>query len=173
MKALDYNADLNDFLRQYKYQPALTNRLDNLNDIDFSQPLINEIVLWKVNCYVNVSPEILQKIENVRNIQAGYHRDAQGILEDLLKVRGVDLPMASAFLRFRNPRVFQIIDRHAYRAVFGRKYVLNMTSPIELKISTYFDYIRKLIELCNARVLDFHTIDRLLYQFDKKMNGKL
>lgn len=173
MKALDYNADLNDFLRQYKYQPALTNRLDNLNDIDFSQPLINEIVLWKVNRYVNVSPEILQKIENVRNIQAGYHRDAQGILEDLLKVRGVDLPMASAFLRFRNPRVFQIIDRHAYRAVFGRKYVLNMTSPIELKISTYFDYIRKLIELCNARVLDFHTIDRLLYQFDKKMNGKL
>lgn len=173
MKALDYNGDLSDFLRQYQYQPALTNRLDNLSDIDFSQPLINEIVLWKVNRHVTVSPEILRVIENVRNIQAGHHKEARGTLEVLLKLRGVDLPMASTFLRFRNPRVFQIIDRHAYRAVFGRKYALNMTSPIELKISTYFDYIDKLIELCNARGFDFHTIDRLLYQFDKKMNGKL
>lgn len=173
MKAIEYNGDLNEFLRQYRYQPDLTRRLDHLDGTDFNQPLINEIVLWKVNRYVAVSPEILRTIENARNIQAGHHRDAQEILEVLLKVRGVDLPMASTFLRFRNPKVFQIIDRHAYRAVFGHKYPLTVTSPIELKISTYFEYIDKLIDLCTARGLDFKTIDRLLYQFDKKKNRKL
>jgi len=173
MKAIEYNDDLKEFLRQYNYQSDLTNRLDKINDTPFSQNLINEIVLWKVNRYVSFTAEILQKIESVKNINQGQHREGQAVLEILLKVHGVDLPMTSAFLRFRNPRVFQIIDRHAYRAVYGQKYPLNRASRINQKISTYFDYLDKLIELCKAKELDFQTIDRLLYKFDKKINGKL
>jgi len=173
MKAIEYNGDLKEFLRQYNYQPDLTNRLDNINDTPFGQHLINEIVLWKVNRYVSFTAEILQKIESVKSINHGQHREGQAVLETLLKVHGVDIPMASVFLRFRNPRVFQIIDRHAYRAVYGQKYPLNSATRIDQKILTYFDCLDKLIELCKAKKLDFQTIDRLLYKFDKEINGKL
>jgi len=86
---------------------------------------------------------------------------------------GVDLPMASTILRFINPFVFQIIDRHAYRAVYEKKYPLYPYTPTERKISLYFDYIDQLIWHCEIKNLTFTTIDRLLYVFDKKNNGKL
>lgn len=173
MKAIDYRGDLKVFLKKYNYQPKLTNKLDRLNDKPFSQPLINEIVLWKVNRYVSLSTKLLQEIDKVKRLNNGQHREGQAVLESLLQVHGVNLPMASAFLRFRNPRAFQIIDRHAYRAICGQKYPLNMASRIDRKISTYFEYLAKLIELCTQRNLDFQTIDRLLYTFDKEINGKL
>jgi thermostable 8-oxoguanine DNA glycosylase len=94
-------------------------------------------------------------------------------LKVLLNISGVDLPMASTILRFTNPKVFQIIDRHAYRAIYGKKYPLYQSTPTERKISLYFDYIDDLIELCKLKGLTFTTIDRLLYIFDKKNNGKL
>lgn len=173
MKAIDYRGDLESFLIKYNYQPELTFKLDNLNNTSFSQEIVNEIVLWKVNRYVSFSAEIMKEIEKLKNLTNGQHRKAQAILEALLRIHGVDLPMASTFLRFRNPRVFQIIDQHAYRAIFGQKYPLNTASPFEKKISTYFEYIDKLIELCTVKNLDFQTIDRLLYIFDKKITGKL
>ena len=85
----------------------------------------------------------------------------------------MDLPMASTILRFVNPEVFQIIDRHAYRAVYEKKYPLYTSTPTEKKLSVYFDYIDELIKLCEFRAIAFTTIDRLLYIFDKKNNGKL
>lgn len=90
------------------------------------------------------------------------------MLRVLLNVNGVDLPMASTILRFTNPKVFQIIDRHAYRAVYGKKYPLYQATPTARKISLYFDYIDELIELCKLKGLTSATIDRLLYIFDKK-----
>ena len=83
--------------------------------------------------------------------------------------------MASTILRFQNPKVFQIIDRHAYRALYGKskKYPLYSASPTERKIQVYFSYLEDLIELCQKRDLSFETIDRLLYVFDKEVNPKL
>jgi hypothetical protein len=40
-------------------------------------------------------------------------------------------------------------------------------------MSVYFDYLDKLIELCEERNMHFRTVDRLLYEFDKQVNGKL
>jgi thermostable 8-oxoguanine DNA glycosylase len=147
--------------------------LDTLEDVCFTQNLINEIVLWKVNRYVSLSTEHFQEIEKIKLIETGQHRKARPVLETLLHVHGVDLPMASTFLRFRNPKAFQIIDRHAYRAIFGESYRLNVLSGLEKKISTYFEYLDRLLELCILRKLNFETIDRLLYIFDKRVNGKL
>jgi hypothetical protein len=81
--------------------------------------------------------------------------------------------MASTLLRFRNPSVFQIIDRHAYRAVYGKAYPLYTASPIRQKLSVYFQYLDDLLELCRRKRLVYRTIDRLLYMFDKMQNGKL
>ena len=173
MKAIDYSGDMNPFLEQYDYQPTLTGKLDNMDSLDLTQQSINEIVLWKVDRYVEASSELLSELNTLRTLPAGEHRQCVKILPSLLNTRGVDLPMASTLLRFRNPRVFQIIDRHAYRAIYGVNYPLYAASPANRKIDVYFDYLDKLIELCSHRGLSFQSIDRLLYIFDKNENGKL
>ena len=95
------------------------------------------------------------------------------MLEELLDAHGVDLAMASTFLRFRNPSVFQIIDRHAFRAIYGRDYKMYPATSPKKKIEVYFAYIDELRSLCDAKGLRFETVDRILYEFDKKTNGSL
>lgn len=173
MKASEFPGDLNTFLAFYKFQPELTKRLDNLENTSIDQSVINEIVLWKVNRYVRLDDYNIEQLKNVRSLKAGEHKKGNEVLKALLSVRGIDLPMASTILRFINPNVFQIIDRHAYRAVYGKKYPLYQATPAERKISLYFDYISDLIDLCKSKGLAFTTIDRLLYILDKEHNGKL
>lgn len=48
-RAAEFTGDLNQFLHKYKYQPDLTAKLDALETLQFTQALINEIVLWKNN----------------------------------------------------------------------------------------------------------------------------
>ncbi|MCK4904919.1 hypothetical protein KAS42_01560 [bacterium] len=173
MKAIEFDGKLNDFLSRYKYQAELTKQLDNLDDIDFTQRLVNEIVLWKINRYVSINDEILSKLIKLKTLTNGKHRERKESLELLLQTHGIDLAMASTILRFRNPRAFQIIDKHAYRAIYDKSYPLHSTTPVNRKIDVYFDYLDKLIELCKTRGLEFQTVDRLLYVFDKEVNRKL
>ena len=81
--------------------------------------------------------------------------------------------MASTFLRFRNTKAFQIIDRHAYRAVYGEDYPLYHSSSDDAKIDLYFCYLDDLHALAGSKRVDFKILDRVLYVFDKKFNGKL
>ncbi|HRY38242.1 MAG TPA: hypothetical protein P5347_05920 [Smithellaceae bacterium] len=173
MKASEFPGDLNTFLSLYNYQPELTARLDNLGSTAIVQSLINDIVLWKVNRYVKINKSIAEQIYGLKVLKSGEHRKSTRQLSILMELDGVDLPMASTILRFTNPKVFQIIDRHAYRAVYGNKYPLYPTTSTERKISQYFDYLDQLIKLCEFKSLKFETIDRLLYVFDKKNNGEL
>lgn len=173
MKAIEFNGDLNAYLKEYDYQPELTERLDRIGDVSFTQTTINEIVLWKVNRYVQADQELIRKLNGLTTLRNGEHRQGIEALISLLGTHGVDLPMASTLLRFRNPLVFQIIDQHAYRAIYGSKYPLYAGSPTTRKIETYYEYLEKLIDLCRVKSIDFISSDRLLYIFDKKHNGKL
>ena len=164
---------LSQFLQEYRYQPDLTRRLDSSTAAPLEQATINEIVLWKVNRYVRLNEPTLELLNRVPEIPPGAHRQATEVLALLLDTRGVDLPMASTFLRFRNPRAFQIIDRHAYRAVYGRSYPLHGSSPLETKRAVYFEYLDDLIDLARAQGLEFEILDRILYIFDKSQNGPL
>ena len=165
--------DLKEFLSRYDYQPELTKRLDNLDDVEIAQHLINEVVLWKTNRYVPLDEDLFRSLNALKDLTTGEHRQGEVVLTALLEAHGVDLAMASTILRFRNPRVFQIIDRHAYRAVYGKGYSLHTTSPISDKVSVYFHFLDELNALCKAMSLDYQTVDRLLYVFDKEKNGKL
>ena len=120
IKANDFEGDLSEFLWQYAYQPKLTAKLDDLDAVNLTPELLNEIVLWKVNRHVGLDEDLLRRIDSLRTLKPGEHEQARSVLEQLLSTHGVDLPMASTILRFRNPAVFQIIDRHAYRAVYGK-----------------------------------------------------
>jgi hypothetical protein len=83
------------------------------------------------------------------------------------------LPMASTLLRFRNPDVFQIIDRHAYRAVYRKDSPLYPQSSVKAKIDLYFRYLDDLVELAVSKRVEFRMLDRALYEFDKRNNGPL
>jgi thermostable 8-oxoguanine DNA glycosylase len=167
-----YTGDLNEFFSRYRYQPKLTDELD-ARSRDIDQQLVNEIVLWKVNRYALLSPESLRELNALAKIGTGSHRDADKCLKLLLVEGGVDLPMASTVLRFTNADAFQIIDRHAYRAIYGEDYPLYSGSGLARKSDVYFEYLDKLVDLSNSRKIPFRNLDRILYVFDKELNGKL
>jgi hypothetical protein len=171
MKAIESNRNLPDFLKDYRYQLELTGRLDRLDSQPFTQAVVNEIVLWKVNRYTALSPATLELLNNVVGLQAGSHRAARDVILALLGERGVDLPMASTLLRFRNPSTFQIIDRHAYRALYGND--LRLRGSKLRKAELYLGYLDSLLELAHAKNVEFRTLDRVLYEFDRQKNGQL
>jgi hypothetical protein len=168
-----FRGSLSQYLFAYDHEPRLTGQLDKLQGTEFTQDLINEIVLWKVNRYVSLTPDLLRQIGQLRRLKSKEHRKGEPVLTALLGCRGVDLAMASTILRFRNPAVFQIVDRHAYRAIYGRAYPLSTKCAADRKVSLYFDYVDALVSLCAAKGLAFESIDRVLYKFDQAKNGKL
>ena len=62
----------------------------------------------------------VEELNEFVHLTFGQHRKADSFLENVLECKGIDLAMASTILRFRNPNVFQIIDKRAYRAVYGK-----------------------------------------------------
>jgi thermostable 8-oxoguanine DNA glycosylase len=170
--AQNHQGDLWDFLSRYTYQPVLTARLDALAGQPFSQEVVNEIVLWKVNRYAPLPDEIRNALHTLM-LEPQKHRGSECVLVQLLACDGVDLPMASTLLRFQAPDVFQIIDRHAYRAVFGEAYPLYPASSPQAKIHTYFKYLDALHRLAQSSGVQFRDLDRILYIFDKEQNGTL
>jgi len=117
--ARSHQGDLSDFLRRFRYQRELTAKLDALPNAQFSQETINEIILWKVNRYARLSDDVRKALYALRALKPLEHRSGEQVLLQLLACTGIDLPMASTILRFQAADVFQIIDRRAYRAVFG------------------------------------------------------
>ncbi len=158
-----------------KSTPALTEELDGIGDADFDELTLLKIILWKVHRYAELENNLLTELNGLRSLKSGDRETARPVLEALLNTSGIDLPMASTILRFRNPAVFQIIDQRAYRSVMpGKdKYDLYTTSSVEKKVSVYFEYLQAIDKLCNDTGIIFFDADRILYQFDKKENGKL
>jgi thermostable 8-oxoguanine DNA glycosylase len=168
-RAIDY--DLSEFLEHYRYQQELTKRLDRLDSQPFTQAVVNEIVLWKVNRYAALSPEALEALNSALRFQPRSHGDAEDVILTLLDEHGVDLPMASTLLRFRNRHTFQIIDRHAYRALYGKD--LRLRGSEQVKAKLYISYLDELVELADEKNIEFHELDRVLYEFDRAKNGQL
>lgn len=171
--AEEWDGNLTELMSEYSYQPELTHKLDGVANQTFDQSLVNEIVLWKVNRYAPLSPSTLAALNGLSTIEPEKHRESESTLKSLLREPGVDLPMASTLLRFKNPQVFQIIDRHAYRALYGEDYPLYSASGLDKKIEVYFNYLDRLIALSKSKNVEFKMLDRVLYVFDKQQNGKL
>ena len=172
-KAEDHVGDLSVFGGgSYTYCPELTDRLDAFAG-PFSQDFINEIVLWKVNRYVAMS-DLLPRLDELRLLKASQHAKARSLLADLLGTAGVRLPMASTFLRFANPEVFQIIDRHAYRATYGKSFEAAVKKmSVQDQINLYFSYLIRLRKLGGERRFPFREADRILFIFDRNENPPL
>lgn len=153
----------------YNFQEILTPILDKLEG-DFSQDIINQIVLWKVNRYASIDDATMKKLnklsKNDKEIDLEFTKE---ILYRLLKIKGIKLPMASSILRFKNPDIYQIIDQRVYRYITGED--IKEPYAINKKIDYYIEYIKKLKYVCNKYNIDFSQSDRVLYELDKKFNS--
>ena len=156
-------------LEGYKYQKELTSKLDAIQGA-FTQDIVNEIVLWKVNRYAQLSEKCLGLLNTITN-ESDWEKETNGILEQLLITPGIRLPMASTILRFKAPLVYQIFDQRVYRYLYGTEY--NSTVSVEKQIQDYKDYIRLLKEKCDLYHIPFVDADRILYLADKEHNKEL
>lgn len=175
------NFNIKENFGEFKYQEELTNKLDDCSD-DFNQEIINEIVLWKVNRYAKLPDEafkLLNKISTNETVLTTEQKDiARKLLFILLetKTKGIQLPMASTILRFRNKNLFQIIDQRVYRILYGKTLNLKSNKTEEVimnEIDMYFKYLDKLKRECEKREIPFPESDRILYMADKYYNKEV
>tara|TARA_R110002096_G_scaffold280751_1_gene474873 strand:- start:1737 stop:2267 length:531 start_codon:yes stop_codon:yes gene_type:complete len=153
---------------EYNYQPELTKKLDNTNS-DFNQELINEIVLWKTNRYAELTNETLDLINKIDRKSEFIDSALTGdILLHLWNTKGIRLPMASTILRFRNPKIYQIIDQRVYRLIYGTE--LKLKTNLNDTIMQYLDYLTDLRKVCDLYQIPFSESDRILYEYDKIYN---
>ena len=159
-------------IEDYSYQDLLTPKLDDVN-VDFDQETINEIVLWKVNRYALIEPKTLARLNQIRKEDEVLNEElTRQILLELLGKghKGIRLAMASTILRFKNPKVYQIIDQRVYRFIFGKELKYSLTN-VEEQIEIYFKYLQRLKVVCEQKNIDFRDADRILYMMDKKHNA--
>lgn len=165
-------------MNQFDFQGELTGILDNHSATDFNQQIINEIVLWKVNRYVstNTEQDWISKLNEFKNDKEVKEEKLREFLKMVLpnSVRGIRLAMASTFLRFRNPGVYQIIDERTYRIIMREEETrtkLGDFTNIDEQIDLYIRYLVKLNDYCVKKNINFRDSDRVLYQFDIVKNG--
>ena len=158
-------------ISSFKYQEDLTKKLDKINS-DFNQEILNEIILWKVNRYAQFNQETIDLINKINPKDEIINSSLTGeILMNLLgkEQKGVRLAMASTILRFRNPKIYQIIDQRVYRFIYGKELKYS-ESNLNLQIETYLSYLDKLKEVCLNYNIKFEDADRILYKMDKDYN---
>lgn len=160
--------------REYSYQNELTPRLDNY-DKPFDQSHINEIVLWKVNRYAEVDEKTLNLINSIDPNSAELDVEkTTAILMGLLRTKGIQLPMASTILRFRNKHVYQIIDQRVYRILYPNETLqikaYQSDKNREEQINLYLKYLTDLKAACLRLAVPFEDADRTLYMADKRIN---
>jgi len=158
----------------FNYQKELTPILD-LKNSDFDQQIINEILLWKLNRYAKISSQALDLINEIDISTDEINEDlTREVLKQLLLTKGIQLPMASTILRFRNKKIYQIIDQRVFRIIYpGKKLKINPTlnvKNISIQVDLYIQYLNDLKKVCHQFRIEFENVDRILYMADKRIN---
>lgn len=165
-------------LDEYDYQPELTRKLDALQPEELDIRTFYEMVLWKLNRFPSIPPELLEELKEVGRLAPGQQREAQPVLHKLLRSPGIALPMASTILRFLNPSTFQIIDDRVYRIVHpGKAKYPNKPQRLtqgylDTSSGIYFDYLDELRRIASEQ-LPFELADRILYQLDIRLGNRI
>lgn len=166
MRYDDNNHSLN-----YKFNynlDEITEIKNKIKNEDLSINNIRQIALWKYNRIINIQEDVLKKLnETVQKENINIHcEEVKDLIEDLIKCKGVGMPLASTILKFLRPDIFPIIDVRAYRAVFDKK--IN-----KYTYSEYIEYCKRIYEISKKTGINLNEIDEQLYEFDKQYNGKI
>ena len=167
---------LEELINEYKYEPELTTYLDQLGTREMSSEDLLKITLWKVARYPHFDDKLRHQLNSLAYIKdlsiPKEKKLAEDVLYKLLKCKGIRLPMASTYLRFRNPHVFQIIDRHMWKQImFGEYGKYKESNDYKHMVFVYFQYLEKLREMCKRDNVDFFYADRIYYLADKRKNN--
>ena len=160
--------------KEFTYQTTLTAKFDKGMSI-FDQEVINEIVLWKVNRYAVVDEDTLKLLNNIDSNATKLDGEmTRIILKALLKNKGIQLPMASTILRFKNKNIYQIIDQRVYRIIY-KDDNLKLKTHINEKnlndqVDLYLKYLKDLRNACEKNKIPFDKSDRILFMADKRIN---
>jgi thermostable 8-oxoguanine DNA glycosylase len=168
IRTIPTSFDHDKYLKEYSYLD-LTSELDKLT-CNFDQSILDKIVLWKVNRYAEFDQNTIQKLNNlpVDRIDEKY---TKYLLLEMLETKGVKIAMASTILRFKNPKLFQIIDQRVYRILYG--FPLKNTTVHDKAIKMYLQYLKDLKKICNKQEIPFEMADRVFYMLDKDLNNEI
>jgi hypothetical protein len=159
--------------KYYFYQTELTKELDKVKS-KFDQNDINRIVLWKLNRFAKLNNESLILLNKVnKNDKTINPKLTKQILESLLITMGIQLPIASTILHFKNPNIYQIIDQRVYRILYGKLYKNIKTKKPNEQIKLYLEYLHDLKNTCAELKIPFSRGDHILYMADKRINKKI
>jgi len=165
-----YDIDVKNEDYEYNFQTELTNKLDSV-EWDFSQNIINEILLWKVNRYSLLDENTLKKLNSIEKYSIILDEKLTvDLLNDLLNTKWIKIAMASTILRFKNPNIYQIIDQRVYRFIYWNIWYRTIWLKNEEIIEIYIKYLNDLKDICLKYEIDFTDSDRILYALDKKLN---
>jgi len=160
--------------KEFDYQKDLTAKLDK-NETVFNQEIINEIILWKVNRYANVDNDTLKLLNDIGTTSTVLDIEkTRKILKILIQKKGIQLPMASTMLRFKNKNIYQIIDQRVYRIIYKDKKLKLKThlndKNLNDQVDLYIQYLKDLTEVCKKLEIRFDESDRILFMADKRIN---
>jgi len=158
---------------EFNYQEELTKFLDSF-DGDFDNDHINKITLWKVNRFPRLPEDVMKGFASIKDAKLPNNKEEiTDFLLRLLDCHGVQLPMASTYLRFCNPLTFQLIDQRVYRLIYGKEmklpYNTSRKNKLEM-IEIYFQYLNDLANACEKKGVPFNIADRVFYMADKRIN---
>ena len=165
----------------FGYLSDITSQLDCLQHDELTMLDIFRITAWKIDRYPQIDENTLKKLNELRSLKKFNGEKTKEVLDALLGTNGVGLPMASTYLRFVNPKVYQIIDVRAYRAAFNYKLQDKLPTTNHTKaIDNYLHYITQLQKFADKKgegyhglYVDFEHMDRFLYDIDKKAGFKV
>lgn len=170
----DSDFKLNESDHEFYFQTELTQKFDEGFD-KFNQEVLNEIVLWKVNRYAKIDDVTINLINEIDKFATEINfEQTKLILKAMLKVKGIQLPMASTILRFINKNIYQIIDQRVYRIIYKSKKLKLKMHPSDKnlndQIDLYLEYLRDLRAVCQKLNIPFDKSDRILFMADKRIN---
>lgn len=159
----------------YSYNMPITREYDAIGEQDFTYDDIYRLTLWKVDRYPYLQEsnnDVLQMLNAVKDDKILDDPKTRELLRSLLRIKGIRLPMASTYLRFRNPHIYQIIDKRVCRYLYNDVNLLNKTATksIGKQINLYLTYLTDIRAKAAELHIDFENADRVLYQLDKDNN---
>ena len=139
--------DISNQSYEYNFQTDLTEKLDSL-EWDFSQEILNEIILWKVNRYALFDKDTIKLLNKLDHNSIELNKEfTTELLWKLLNTKWVQLAMATTILRFKNPSIYQIIDQRVYRFIYWKE-MDRIVWKNDLAIKLYLDYLENLWKVC-------------------------
>lgn len=160
---------------QFDYEKVLTDKLDRIGANEFTETNILEMTLWKLSRYPHVNTDVLNKLNRLAYVSDIEEEKDRHLIIDalqaLLGCKGVRLPMASTYLRFRNPKVFQIIDQRVWFQLYNEE--LTNSNDHTMLIEKYLKYLKDLRIKCQYDNIPFEMADRYYYIIDKDKKHRI